>query len=282
VLYPPPPMELVDCPICHSTVHSHWASESGFTAVRCDRCRFIYLNPRPSEDVRSQATQLGAHPAMPGSDMTERYSSAKVLRYKSLLARLLRDVWAASKPVRWLDVGAGYGEVVSAVMRLAPPGSVVQGLEPMIPKVRLARERGIDLRPEFLGQQDTGHFHFVSAINVFSHVNDPRSFIGKLAATLAPGGELVLETGDMGDVEDREQFPGALDLPDHVGFATKANVESLLTECGFRVVKLYRLRIDGVALLAKSIAKRVLGRRSVIAVPYRSPYRRLVVRARLM
>jgi len=282
VLYPLPPMELVDCPICRSTVHSHWASESGFTAVRCEQCRFVYLNPRPTEDVRCQATQLGAHPSLEGSDMTERYSSAKVRRYQSLLSRLLSDVWEARQPLRWLDVGAGYGEVVSAVMRLAPRGSVVTGLEPMIPKVRLARERGIDLRPEFLGHQDIGHFNFVSAINVFSHVNDPRAFIGKLSATLAPGGELVLETGDMGGVQYREQYPGLLDLPDHVGFATKAIVESLLTECGLRVVKLYRLRIDGMALLAKSIAKRLLGRRSVIAVPYRSPYRRLVVRARLM
>jgi SAM-dependent methyltransferase len=212
--------------------------------------------------------------------MTERYSSAKVLRYQSLLSRLLSDVWTAGRPVRWLDVGAGYGEVVSAVMRLAPPGSVVQGLEPMIPKVRAARNFGIDLRPEFLGDQDAGQFNFVSAINVFSHVNDPRGFISKLAATLAPGGEIVLETGDMEDVLVREEFPGLLDLPDHVGFATKANVESLLTECGLKVVRFYRLRIDGVALLAKSVAKRFLGRHSIIGVPYRSPYRRLVVRAK--
>ena len=273
-------LQIVPCPVCGEMKHAHWATESGFHVVRCHSCRFIYLNPRPCDEIRNQATQLGAHAALEGSDMTERHSPSKIQRYERLFKRILGDVWAARRPIRWLDVGAGYGEVVEAVTRLAPPGSMVQGLEPMIPKVDFAKKRGITLRPEFLGPE-VGKFDFVSSINVLSHVNDPRDFIRQLSAALAPGGDLVIETGDMGDVQDRSQFPGILDLPDHVGFATRDNVVSMCEDVGLRIIGTEQLRIDGFSFLAKSVVKRMIGRSSMIAVPYRSPYRRLIVRARL-
>lgn len=274
------PLENVPCPVCGGLQHKLWATEANFHVVRCQNCRFIYLNPRPGEEVRNQATQLGAHAALEGSDMTERHSPTKVRSYERLFRRILRDVWAKPRSISWLDVGAGYGEVVEAVARIAPRGSTVQGLEPMLPKVDFARRRGITLRAEFLGPA-VGQFDFVSSINVLSHVNDPRDFIRRLSRALAPGGELVLETGDMGDVQERSQFPGILDLPDHVGFATQENVASMVEDAGLRIVGIERLRIDGITFLAKSIAKRMIGRESRVAVPYRSPYRRLIVRARL-
>jgi SAM-dependent methyltransferase len=212
--------------------------------------------------------------------MTEHHSPEKVGRYRKLFQSLLADVWATGSPISWLDVGAGYGEVVEAVASLAPSTSNVRGLEPMLPKVEFARARGVILEPSFIGPE-TARVQFVSAINVLSHVNDPREFIGKLASVLLPGGELILETGDMGEVETRDDFPGMLDLPDHVGFATQSNIETLMRDNGLQVTTLLRPRIDGALYALKSVAKRLLGRPVKLAIPYVSPYRRLIVRARL-
>jgi 2-polyprenyl-3-methyl-5-hydroxy-6-metoxy-1,4-benzoquinol methylase len=271
-------LENVSCPCCRADQSTAWASENGFQAVRCNRCRFIYLNPRPSDVVRDRATQLGAHAALEGSDMTEHHSPTKVQKYKRLLGMMFDDVWSSKKPIRWLDVGAGYGEVVEAVASLAPEGSVTRGLEPMAPKVAYARRRGIDLQEGFL-EEVRERFDIVSSINVLSHVNDPAAFIKKFTRVLQPGGQVLIETGDMGNVESRSQFPSILDLPDHVGFSTMDNIETMLKQAGLHPVRIHRARIDGLGCAIKSLVKKLLGRPSILAIPYLSPYRRLVIRA---
>jgi SAM-dependent methyltransferase len=149
----------------------------------------------------------------------------------------------------------------------------------MRPKVRAAAQRGVKLIPEFIGP-DTGRFDFVSAINVFSHVNEPRQFLSQLQGLLKPRGELILETGDMSRVDRREDYPGELDLPDHVGFATRQNVHSMLQDAGFELVGTHYRRVDGLSRFSRDLAKRLLGRQVSFRIPYSSPFRSMLVRAR--
>ncbi len=176
--------------------------------------------------------------------------------------------------------GSGYGEVMEAVDSLSPPGSRIEGLEPMHVKAEAARRRGLTVIEDYL-HRSHDKVQVVSFIDVFSHIPDFRSFLEDVKAVLKPGGEIFMETGNLSDLTDRQEFPDELGVPDHLVFAGEAHLRGFLREAGFEVVRLERRRIDGCIHTAKGVVKRILGRPGQLRLPYTSEYRQLLVRARL-
>jgi Zn ribbon nucleic-acid-binding protein len=272
-------LEYCVCPYCGGGDYDRWATERGFSAVKCIDCGFIYLHPRPNEKSRHSATMMGVHGAADDMDISERHLPSKVSRYRTILQESFPDVWVRNAPLSWLDIGAGYGEVVEAVASLAPPGSVVRGLEPMLVKAKAARERGLEVVPEFIGP-DTPKCEFVSFVNVFSHINDFDAFLRDVTGVLHRRGEVFIETGDMEGLLTRADFPGELGLPDHVAFAGAKHLSGFLDRNGFDIISIRRAAIDGYLYSLKNLAKWAIGRRVVLGRPYASPYRTMRVRAR--
>lgn len=274
-------LETIACPYCGSLRHRRWALERGFTTVRCDACGLLFCNPRPVAALIDTAVRTGAHgPEADGLVVSARRVSAKVARYRRVFAEMFDDLWSGHRPVSWLDVGAGYGEILEAVTSLAPPGSTIRGLEPMHPKAVKARERGLTVAEDYL-RPGQPRAQVISVVDVFSHVPDFGAFLGDVRAVLEPCGELFIETGNLADLRTREEFPGELGLPDHLVFAGEKHVVGFLDRAGFDVVRLRRWRIDGIVNLAKNVAKKLLGRPAAFRIPYTSAYRQIQVRARL-
>jgi SAM-dependent methyltransferase len=277
----PKNIETIACPYCHSSNYKVWADEIGFTAVRCADCTLIFCNPRPSLKTIDSAVTNGAH----GDDahnlnVVSRRSDAKVKYYSRVFAKLFDDVWRKNEPVSWLDIGAGYGEVLEAVNLLAPEGSEITGLEPMEPKAVKARERGLNVINDYLRP---GHpkADIVSLVDVFSHIPDFRQFLMDVSVVLKTGGELFIETGNLADIELRKDFPGPLGLPDHLVFAGEQHLIGYLDKAGFDIVRIERKRVDGFVNLAKNIVKKLIGRSAGFGLPYTSKYRQLQIRAKL-
>ena len=271
----------IDCPYCHSAEFRPWAKEIGYDVVRCAECDLLYVNPAPAPETISEAVKSGMHGAEAGNlDVRSRRVPGKVDHYHRMFGRLFPDLWSRKEPFHWLDVGAGYGEVIEAIGRLSPAGSVIEGVEPMTPKAELARSRGLLVTNDYL-RRDHAPVDIVSSIDVFSHIPDYRAFIGDVVAVLKPGGEMVIVTGNLADVADRSEFPDELGTPDHLVFAGKKHIVGLLEEAGFGIVAIDEQRTDTLLNFAKTCAKRMLGRPGVIRLPYTSSYRQLVVRAKL-
>lgn len=269
------------CPNCRAESYTPWAVELGYHAVRCTGCDLIYVNPRPADDQIDAAVRTGSH----GDDAGGLYVAARrldgrVASYQRTLGSLFSDVWAGNRPITWLDIGAGYGEIVEAIERLAPKGSAIKGLEPMKPKASSARARGLNIEEDYL-RPTHPKVDYVSIVDVFSHVPDFDALLADVRAVLNPGGEVFIETGNLADLKDRSEFPNELGLPDHLVFAGERQLLAYLERAQLEVVKIERVRFDGLVNFAKSIVKKVLGRPVVIGIPYTSRYRQLLVRARL-
>lgn len=273
-------LESIACPYCRGTKDALWAEERGFRVVRCASCNLIYVNPRPSLGAIELAVRTGAHgAAAPGLEVTARRIPGKVRRYEKVLAGLFSDLWAGTTPIAWLDVGAGYGELLEAVSKLAPPGSRLEGLEPMRPKALAARQRGLTVIEDYL-RPTHPKVQVISFVDVFSHVPDFRAFLADVRAVLEPGGEIFMETGNLADMEDRRQFPDELGVPDHLVFAGEEQLRGYLEDAGFEIAGVVRHRIDGAVNFAKIIVKKILGRPAHLRLPYTSRYRQLLIRAR--
>jgi len=274
--------EVINCPYCNKSSYDHWASENGFNAVKCKNCDFVYVNPRPDQALISEAVKTGNHREVAnGHNVVAQREKKKIAQYEKIFTGVFSDVWKKSEPVTWLDIGAGYGEIVEAVTRLACDGSRIEGIEPMTPKANEAQRLGLSVREQYLSDV-AEKYDFVSLVNVFSHVPDFRQFLCEIKTVIKDGGEFFMEAGNIADLPSSESVCDTLNLPDHLTFAGEKHYIGYLEEAGFEVVSIKRVRRDGILTCCKLIAKKILGRRVFIRLPYTSAYRALFIRARLV
>lgn len=272
-------LEVIPCPYCGHTEYKPWAVERGFSTVRCGSCDFLYLNPRPNEEERSKATQMGVHSAADGMDISEKYLPKKTERYQQIFADMFGAAFANGAPISWIDIGSGYGETIDAVTAVAPKGSKIYGVEPMHPKAEAAKSRGLDVFEQLLGP-GLPQCDYASLIDVFSHINDFDAFLQDVRHVIKDGGEFFMETGHLDGTLDRADFPGVLGSPDHVAFATEKHIKGFLERNGFEVLQTKPIAIDGWIFTAKNLVKKILGRSVQLRMPHSSAYRTLLVRAR--
>jgi len=228
---------VVPCYVCGSREHTPWASENGHQAVRCRDCGLVYVNPRPAPESISRAAQTGMHGGERNLAVTGAYGGPqRHEHYLSRLADLFGPGYFHGSGERWLDVGAGFGELLET-LAIASGGTLrARGLEPNETKAASARERKLDVsfvELSALGQR----FHYVSLLNVFSHLPDPPATLAELGDLLEPGGELVMQTGNFAELEP-EEIPVPLDLPDHLSFGSERLLRRVLDRSGFTLVSL--------------------------------------------
>ncbi|WP_332742528.1 class I SAM-dependent methyltransferase [Hydrogenophaga sp.] len=274
-------LESINCPCCGTNSNTPWGEELGFSVVRCIECRLLYVNPILKSNCIDVAVREGLH-SIGGNqlDVRSRRVPRKIRYYQSKLKVMFSDLWQSGKRIDWVDVGAGYGETLEAVRDLAPPGSVLVGVEPMKYKAEMARKQGLEIRNSYL---EPGMFQadVISIVDIFSHIPDFHSFLQIVTKNLKTGGEIFLETGNLADLALRSEFPNELGLPDHLVFAGEPQVRRYLTEAGFDVIQIKKQRVDGFLSFCKSVVKKLLGRPVVLGIPYASHYRQLLIRARL-
>ncbi|PEQ11623.1 hypothetical protein B2G71_15985 [Novosphingobium sp. PC22D] len=226
-----------------------------------------------------EATRLGQHRTDAGVLKVEyRPIPSSLKLYRGKIRAAFAERIDAGRPLSWLDIGAGYGELVAVAMDILPPGSSVLGVEPMEAKARAAQAHGLPVRACTLDSLE-GSFDVISLMNVFSHLPDFRSFLGDLARLLKPDGSLFLRTGNGGDLSRRADYPDKLDLPDHLVFAGRSSLRRILEEQGLTVTWEDTERLDTVRGAAKLMVKKALGKPVPFLLPYTSPFRDCFVRA---
>lgn len=269
----------VDCPLCRASASVEWGHENGFTARKCSACGLVYVSPRPDDSHISEATKVGQHRGEAQQlNFIYARSTRKIRRYRTMLRRGLGEAMPSSA-VSWLDVGAGFGELIEAVQDLLPKGSSIRGIEPMGPKAEDARRRGLPISSEPLSSIDE-QFDFVSLINVLSHLPDPAAFLTDIARLVRPGGTLLLVTGNGGDLDSAADYPDRLDLPDHLVFAGRDHVARFLETAGFTLYRARARRVDTPLFAAKLLIKKMLGARVPLVRPLQSPFRDMFYLAR--
>ena len=273
-------LELIACLYCNSKEYRTWAIHNGFNAVQCSNCGFVYVNPRPKLEAIDQAVLTGTHSEDANNlNVITRPIKAKVSIYSKIFKSFYAETFKDQKPIAWLDVGAGFGEILQAVNLVAPKDSIVKGIEPMEPKALHAQKNGLNVQFGYLDAVE-GKYDVVSIIDVFSHIPDFRDFLKDIKAKLNPKGEIFIETGNAADI-DRKFIPGDLSLPDHLTFAGEKHVTGFLKEQGFEIIKIERVRTDHLLGFIKDIVKKIIGRPVNIVLPYTSGYRSLLIRAKL-
>ena len=168
-----------------------------FLAVRCRRCRLVYLNPRPADDEAGRVYPDDYH-AFQFSPAG--YGLVYRVRRRLDARRLLR--WCRGLPAdaRVLDVGCGDGFHLGLLREFGRPGWRLEGVDADERAVAPARARGLTVRHgnvETLGLP-AGAYDLILLLMTVEHLPDPAATMRSVAQLLAPGGRLVVVTDNAG------------------------------------------------------------------------------------
>ena len=219
---------LAPCPVCDAAPieapllfvkqHAHF--------VRCRRCRFEFINPRPTdqwiaERYRSYGQSYFTEPSKLQSDFSPgRYSSE---------LRLL-----APHQGTLLDVGCATGAFVAAA---GEAGFDASGIDLSADATRHGREvRGLPLDSGNLYEQGYGaeRFEVVTLWATLEHLTDPGRFLAEANRLLRQGGRLAVSVPNHAGISQRiagrrNRYVGI----DHVNYFTPATGRRILGRYGF-------------------------------------------------
>ncbi|MBI4240691.1 MAG: class I SAM-dependent methyltransferase [Candidatus Rokubacteria bacterium] len=209
-----------------------------FRFVRCRRCGFEYLNPRPAE--------IGAWYPPQYTDCLANSSLSILARWR--LRR--RAAWAheavRGTTGRVLEIGCGDGGFLQELRNL---GMDAEGLDFSPTAVGLARRRGLQVQQGSV--EDAGYpaecFDLVVMRHVLEHLRNPAAALGIVRGWLRPGGHVMIEVPNWDSLQRRVfgRFWHGYDSPRHFFAFAPKDLETLFGVCGFRVVWLRQLFCPG-------------------------------------
>lgn len=208
-----------------------------FLAVRCRRCRLVYLNPRPADDeaARVYPDHYHAFQFRPAE-----FGFVYRVRRRLEARRLLR--WCRGLPAdaRILDVGCGDGFHLRLLEEYGKPGWTLEGVDTDGRAVSPARAAGLTVHHgsvEAAGLPGEA-YHLVLLVMTVEHLPDPLATLRAVAGLLAPGGRAVVVTDNAGS-PDFALFGGrhwgGFHFPRHTYLFDRRTLARLGTAAGLEV-----------------------------------------------
>jgi 2-polyprenyl-3-methyl-5-hydroxy-6-metoxy-1,4-benzoquinol methylase len=259
------------CPLCGEARRAHLFAKDGYPIVRCSRCGLVFVDAEIS--TAELESRYGEQYYTGGvfhdyiGERAERIASARV--HCDLLAQLeprgrLLDVGCAAgffleaAATRWEVTGVEFSPYAADFARRTLGHRVLTG-----------DIAGVDL--------DGAPFDVVTLWNTIEHMSDPVKAIAHVAKVVAPGGLVVITTGNVSGPMARRSLQ-EWDLmvpPEHLFFFSPETLTTLLHDAGLRVRRIVQ---DGIVahdgLLARPAARTVasaLGLGNVMTVYARRP-----------
>jgi SAM-dependent methyltransferase len=228
-------VETIQCIFCgpNGSADPVVIRENGFEGRQCPTCRLIYISPRP---FREEIANLYTHDeAKTGAAVLRRGEYSRRLAAKHTL-RILRS---QKRSGSLLEIGAGMGFFCAEAKSAGYDPYAIE-LNPIqadscaslgVPTSRLP------LATAYPGKK----FDIVYHCDVLSHFTDPVAEFKRMVDRLNPGGLLIFETGNFGDVDPRYyRFISSFQYPDHLFFFSQSSLRMLLDRSGVKLLKVHR------------------------------------------
>jgi SAM-dependent methyltransferase len=241
-------IQYVQCAICgaddtifmfHASVLPHQRGTYDrdlWAVVRCRRCGFVYLNPRPSP---AALQNFYSYSDAGDCDFVRRWFVEGADLQSATWRRLLRVIRPYCPTGRLLDVGCGAG---SFLVTARASGYDVAGEEvsPWFAAV-CRQDHNLSIYEGDLEALDlpAGSFDCITAFDVIEHHPDPGNLLKQIYRLLKPGGLVVITTHDIGNLLARLYGPRwrLMSPIGHLTFFTRQSLAGLLKACGFRLVR---------------------------------------------
>ena len=235
-------LETVVCNLCGSAEYSQLHVVHGYTIVRCNQCRLVFLNPRP---VASDLASIYDTESYYGG--TAEFENV-VVGYADYLA--LRDhlhfvVNELMRPLKGLtpglslDLGCSMGLVMDEFRQ---HGWTPHGVDVSSYATEYARnELGLNAFTGTIDQVDLPpeSVDLATMLLTIEHIPDPKSALRSVRQLLKPGGVLIVATHDVEGVWPKLVGPRwrHYNMPEHIYYFSRRTLTQMLSEVGFHTFK---------------------------------------------
>ncbi|MFH1824874.1 MAG: class I SAM-dependent methyltransferase [Candidatus Firestonebacteria bacterium] len=241
-------MEYIDCSVCHSkttklllvTKDYDWGIPGEFNIVRCDECGLVYVNPRPDKNEIQKYYPENYFYTVNKEDLYK--EAIKSIIFK----RRVNFLEKFGKSGKLLDVGTGDGLFLKI---LTDKGWDVSGVEPSITAASFAKSK-LNLKIYNSGLKEANlkekEFDFISMWEVLEHISDPNENIKEVCRLLKDDGAFIFSVPNFNSLQRLlfNKYWYGLKAPTHLYHYTSKTVRKLLSNNGFKDVKIYNSLIN--------------------------------------
>ena len=251
---------LHNCLVCDNesftislTCPDYFLTQERFNICRCEKCGFLFTNPRPSAaelPAYYQSTEYISHSNSSQGIQNTLYQWVR----KYTLGRKYKLILSQQKGSRILDIGCATGEFLNYFKRRKWE---TFGIEPDAQ----ARQMGISNYALSIEDEDYLHklpdasFDVITLWHVLEHVPLLNERIDQLQRLLSPGGILFIAVPNpaSADAKYYGSFWAAYDVPRHLYHFTQDTITLLFSKHAFGLVQKIPMKFDAyyVSLLSE-------------------------------
>ncbi|MBD8488891.1 class I SAM-dependent methyltransferase [Echinicola sp. CAU 1574] len=255
---------LTKCPLCqnqsglflnHLVVKDHSVSHESFTICKCDKCHFLFTNPRPDQEHIGEYYKSEDY-----ISHTDKSNNIVNFIYKQVRKYTLQQKvnWInkhTAQKGRLLDFGSGTGHLLN---QAKTNGWDCCGLEPSKEAAKIAKDNfDLNVCSEIKELDKEKKFDAITLFHVLEHVHDLKGTMEFLLSKLKKRGTLFLAVPNY-DSYDSSLFKenwAALDVPRHLYHFTQETMQYLAEEYDLRISAKEPMPFDSyyVSILSNSI-----------------------------
>jgi 2-polyprenyl-3-methyl-5-hydroxy-6-metoxy-1,4-benzoquinol methylase len=249
LIYQPLNLVTVTCCVCETNNASlagngkdfeYNPDSETFSAMQCNTCGLVYLNPRPDVTEFEKIYPENYH----AFDFSEKEFGI-VHKIRSWLEGKRLLVFCEEVPVngRILDVGCGDGFHLNLLRKYGDKSWSLEGIDMDKRAVEMAEKSGLKVHRGTLETVSLPEnlYDLAFTIQTIEHVEKPDDFLKGIYKLLKPGGRLVIVTDNTGSLDFKlfkKHFWGGYHFPRHWNLFNKKSLAKLAAKTGFEVAVL--------------------------------------------
>lgn len=217
--------------------YEYHTSIDTFSAMQCDSCGLVYLNPRPSVKEFETIYPPNYH----AFDFSpKQYGFVYKVRSRLEAKRSLERCKGLGDDARILDVGCGDGFHLNLLRKYGNKNWTLEGVDLDKRAVDAATKSGLNVHLGSVEDMEipAESFDLVFMIQTIEHVEKPAEILSAIFKLLKKGGKLVIVTDNTSSIDFnlyKKKYWGGYHFPRHWNLFNKKSLSKLAEKTGFIV-----------------------------------------------
>ncbi len=217
--------------------YEYHSSPQTFSALQCDNCSLVYLNPRPAMTEFERIYPSNYH----AFNFSEK-DFGLVFKIRAWLESRRALSWCKNIPdnAHILDVGCGDGFHLKLLNKYGKKDWQLEGVDFDERAVTMARKSGLTVHQ---GKVQTAAlsketYDLAFMIQTIEHLDNPPEVLMHINSLLKPGGKLVIVTDNTGSIDFKwfkKRYWGGYHFPRHWNLFNRKSLAALAVKTGYKV-----------------------------------------------